>query len=123
MRFYLRLGLRLKKIHHLLDFNQSQWLKQYIEFNTKKRIDAEKNGDKDAKALYKLMNNAVYSKTMESLTKRIDVTLVNNEKDYLKFTSKPSYMSNKIFDNNLVAIRKSKILLKLNKPHTLKYIF
>ena len=60
---------------------------------------------------------------MESLTKRIDVTLVNNEKDYLKFTSKPSYMSNKIFDNNLVAIRKSKILLKLNKPHTLKYIF
>ena len=89
----------------------------------KKRIDAEKNGDKDAKALYKLMNNAVYSKTMESLTKRIDVTLVNNEKDYLKFTSKPSYMSNKIFDNNLVAIRKSKILLKLNKPHTLKYIF
>ena len=91
--------------------------------STQKRIDAEKNGDKDAKALYKLMNNAVYSKTMERLTKRIDVTLVNNEKDYLKFTSKPSYMSNKIFDNNLVAIRKSKILLKLHKPHTLKYIF
>ena len=53
---------------------------------------------------------------MENLRIRIDVKLVNNEKDYLKHTSKPSYMSHKIFDNNLVAIRKSKLALKLNKP-------
>ena len=81
----------------------------------KKRIEAEKNGDKDGKALYKLLNNAVYGKTMENLKRRIDVKLVNNEKDYLKCTSIPSYMSHKIFDNNLVAIQKSKVLLKLNK--------
>ena len=62
------------------------------------------------------MNNAIYGKTMENLRNRIDVKLVNNEKDYLKCTSTPSYMSHKIFDNNLVAIRKSKIELKLNKP-------
>ena len=53
---------------------------------------------------------------MENLRNRIDVRLVNNEKDYLKCTSKPSYMSHKILDNNLVAIRKSKLALKLNKP-------
>ena len=53
---------------------------------------------------------------MENLRKRINVKLVNNEKDYLKCTSKPSYMSQKIFDNNLIAIRKSKLALKLNKP-------
>ena len=53
---------------------------------------------------------------MENLKNRIDVKLVNNEKDYLKCTSKPSYMSHKIFDNNLVAINKSKVALKLNKP-------
>ena len=53
---------------------------------------------------------------MENLRNRIDVKLVNNEKDYLKITSKPSYISHKIFDNNLVAIRKSKVSLKLNKP-------
>ena len=53
---------------------------------------------------------------MENLGNRIDVKLVNNEKDFLKCTSKPSYMSHKIFDNNLVAIRKSKLALKLNKP-------
>ena len=68
------------------------------------------------KALFKLLNNAVYSKKMENLRNRINVRLINNEKDYLKCTSKPSYMLHKIFDNNFVAIRKSKIALKLNKP-------
>ena len=53
---------------------------------------------------------------MENLRKRIDLKLVNHEKDYLKFTSKPSYMSHKIFGNNLVAIRESKLALKLDKP-------
>ena len=67
------------------------------------------------KHLHKLMNNAIYGKTMENLRNRINVKLVNNEKDYLKCTSNPSYMTHKIFDNNLVAIRKSKVSLKLNK--------
>ena len=52
---------------------------------------------------------------MENLRKQIDVKLVNNKKDYLKCTSKPSYMSHQILDNNLVAIRKSKVALKVNK--------
>ena len=51
---------------------------------------------------------------MENLRNRIDIKLVNNENDYLKCTSRPSYMSRKIFDNNLIAIRKSKVTLKLN---------
>ena len=62
------------------------------------------------------MNNAIYGKTMEKLRNRIDVKLIKNEKDYLKFTLKLSHMSYKIFDNNLVAIHKSKLALKLNKP-------
>ena len=53
---------------------------------------------------------------MENLQNRIDVKLVKTKKDYLKCTSKPSYMSDKIFDNNLVAIAKSKAALKFNKP-------
>ena len=63
----LRLGLKLKKIHRILEFNQSQWLKPYIEFNTHKKSEADKNEDKDGKPLYKLMNNAIYGKTMENL--------------------------------------------------------
>ena len=54
LQLYLRLGLNLK-IYRVLEFNQSQWLKQYVEFNTQKRIEVEKNGDKDVKAFYKFM--------------------------------------------------------------------
>ena len=82
----------------------------------KKRIEAEKNGDKDGKALYKLMNNAVYGKTMENLRNRIDVKLVSNKKDYLKWTSKPSYISHKIFDNDLVTIPKNRVTLMFKSP-------
>ena len=74
LKLSLRLGLKLKKIHRVLEFNQSLWLKPYVEFNTQKRIEAEKkNGDKDGKVLYKFMNNAVYGKTLENVRNRIDV--------------------------------------------------
>ena len=63
-----------------------------------------------------LMNNAICRRKMENLTNRVDVRLVNNKKVYLKWTSKLSYMSRKIFDNDLVAIRKSKFTLTLHKP-------
>ena len=56
-----------------MEFNQSQWLKKYVEFNTQKRIEIEKNGDKVGKVLYKLMNNSMYGKTMVNLRKRIVV--------------------------------------------------
>ena len=58
----------------------------------------------------------LYTEKQRKLRNRIDVKLVNNEKHYLKCTSKPGYISHKIFDNNLVAIRKSKLALKLNQP-------
>ena len=53
---------------------------------------------------------------MENLRNRIDVRLVSNKNDYLRWTSKPSYMSHKIFDKDLVAIRKNKVTLTLSKP-------
>ena len=62
------------------------------------------------------MSNAIFGKTMEKLRNRIDVKLVNNEKYYLKCISRPSFMSHKIFDTKLVAIHKSKVALKLQKP-------
>ena len=62
LQIYLRVGMKLKKIYRVLEFNQSEWLKQYVKFNTQKRIEAEKNGYEDGKALHKLMSNAVYGK-------------------------------------------------------------
>ena len=60
------------------------------------------------------MDNAIHGKAMENLRNRIDVKLLNNKEDYLKCTSKPSYISHEIFDDSLVAIRKSKLALKLS---------
>ena len=110
---YLRLGLKLKKMHHLLEFNQSQWLKLYVEFNTEKQIEAEKKRGKVEKALYTLMTNVVYGKTRRN---RIDVKLVSNKEDVLKWTSKPSFMSQKIYENHLIAVHINKVPLTLNKP-------
>ena len=62
------------------------------------------------------MNKVVHDKTMENFRNKIDVKLVSNQKDYMKWTSKPSYMSQNIFDNDSVAIRKNKVTLTLNKP-------
>ena len=87
-----------------------------LNFIHKKEQKQKTNDGKDGKALHKLMNNAVYEKTMKNLRNRIDIKLSSNKKDYLKWTSRPNYMSHKIFDNDLVGIRKSKTTFTPNKP-------
>ena len=62
------------------------------------------------------MINSVYGKTMEKLRKRINVRLVNNKKDFLKYTSRPTYVTHKLFDKNFAAIHEIKPVLMLNKP-------
>ena len=77
--------MKLEKIHGLLEFNQSQWLKQYVDLNTQKRIKAEKNSDIDGKVLYRLMNNSVCERTIENLRNRIDVKHVKLNKEEATF--------------------------------------
>ena len=113
LQLYLDLGLKITKVHRVLEFNQSPWLKQYIDFNTEKRKNAKNAFEKD---FFKLMNNSVYGKTMENIRKRVDVRLVTDEKRLLKMASKPTYVSSKIFNNNLVAVHKIKETITLNKP-------
>ena len=105
LQLYLDLGLKIKKIHRVLKFDQSPWLKQYINFNTKKRKNAKDSFEKD---FFKLMNNSVLGKTMENLHKRVDVRLVTDEKKLDKLTSKPTFVSSKIFNENLMAVHKVK---------------
>ena len=107
------LGMKLKKIHRILKFKQSDWMKRYIDFNTEKRKNAANDFEKD---FFKLMINSVYGKTMENLRKRINVRLINNAKDFLKYTSRPTYISHKIFGENYAAIHEIKPELILNNP-------
>ena len=78
---------KTKKIHRVLEFNESRWLKSYVELNTQKVIEAEKNRDKDEKLLYRLMDNAIYSKAKEDLNNKTDERLLSNKRVYLKWTS------------------------------------
>ena len=113
LQLYLNLGLKIKKIHRVLKFDQSPWLKQYIDFNIEKRKHAKNTFEKD---FFKLMNNSIFGKTMENLRKRVDVKLVTNEKKLNKLTSKLTFVSSKIFNENLMAVHKVKETLTLNRP-------
>ena len=105
--------MKLTKIHIVLKSKQSDWMKKYIDFNTKKRKNAGNDFEKD---FFKLMINSVYGKTIENLRKRINVRLVNNEKDFLKYTSRPTYVTHKLFDKDFAAIHETNSVLVLNKP-------
>ena len=103
----------MTKVHRILKFKQSDWLKKYIDFDRDKRKNAANSLEKE---FFKLMNNSVFGQTLENLRKIINVRLVNNAKDYIRHISKPSSVSQKIFNKNFVAIHEIKPVLILNKP-------
>ena len=113
LQYYLSEGLVLKKVHRILEFKQSDWMKSYIDFNTERRKEATNEADKN---LFKLLNNAVYRKTMENMRKRMKIRITKTPKDFLKYASRPTYISHNIFGKNLVVIHEKKELLTLNKP-------
>ena len=112
LQYYLSQGLILKKVHRILEFKQRDWMKPYIDFNTQKRKEATNEADQN---LFKLLNNAVYGKTIENKRKRIKIRIATNEKDFLKYASRPTYITHVKLDKNLVVIHKKKELLTLDK--------
>ena len=113
LKYYFSQGLILSKVHRILELKQSDWMKPYIDFNTQKRKETTNEPDKN---LFKLLNNAVYGKTMENMRKRIKIRIATNEKDFTKYASRPTYIGHKKFGKNLVVIHEEKELLTLNKP-------
>ena len=91
--------MKLVSIHGILQFKLSDWLKKYIDFNTNKRKNAANSFEKD---FFKLMNNSIFGKAMENLRKRISVKLVSNAKDFIRYISQPSFVSQEAFSENFV---------------------
>ena len=110
---YLNLGMELKKIHRGIKFIECDFLKPYIDINTKLRIEAKNNFEKD---FFKLMNNSVFGKTMENIRNRVNIKLVDTGEQFKKLVAKPNYESRKIFNENLVSVHMKKTSLTMNKP-------
>ena len=113
LKLYLSLGLKLTKIHRGIKFEESAWLKPYIDLNTNLRAKATNDFEKD---FFKLMNNSVFGKTMENIRNRVDIRLVTRESQAKKLTCKPNYQHHTIFCENLTAVHMKKVSLKFNKP-------
>ena len=105
LKYYLSKGLALTKMHRILEFKQSDWMKPCIHFNTQKRKEGANEADK---TLFKLLNNAVYGKTMENMRKRIKIRIIKNVKDFIKYAPRPTYINHNIFGKRLVAIHEKK---------------
>ena len=92
-------------MHKILEFKQRDWMKPYMNFNTQRRKEATNEVDK---TLFKLLNNVVYGKTMETMRKIIKIRIIKNRKDFIKYTSRPTYINHNIFGKRLVATDEKK---------------
>eukprot|EP00438_Fugacium_kawagutii_P027037 Skav201248 [mRNA] locus=scaffold3106:102205:103722:- [translate_table: standard] len=113
LKFYLQHGLKLKKVHRAIKFQQANFLKPFIEFNTEKRKQAKNDFEKD---LFKLMNNSVYGKTMENVRNHLDYELVSTAERFQKCVNKPTYRNRHIIAEDLVGVEKDFATVKLDKP-------
>ena len=106
-------GLVLEKIHRVIEFKQSAWMKEYIDFNTKLRTAAKNDFEKD---FYKLMNNSEFGKTMENIRKHRNIKLVNNKEEYLRNVMKPNFKSGTLLGPDLMGCEMGKVKVVMNKP-------
>ena len=113
LKLYLEMGLKLIKIHRGIKFEESRFMKSYIDLNTDMRTKGTTDYEKN---FYKLMNNSVFGKTMENVRNRVNVKLVIDEKSLNKLVKKSNFEKITEFDENLVAVHMEKTTVKLCKP-------
>jgi len=115
LKYYLSKGMVLKAVHRCIRFNQSQWLAEYINHNSKLRQKSKNDFEKD---YYKLLNNAFYGKTMENVRDRTNVQFCLSKKQFEKWTSSPLFANhiNVIQEDGLALVKTHKRTVTLNKP-------
>ena len=109
----LKHGLKLKKVHRIIAFQQSKWMKAYIVLNTRLRKAAKNKFEKD---YFKLMNNSVFGKTMENISNHKNMKFVISDKKYLRYVMKLNFKVGFPFSKHLFALEIGKTEIKMNKP-------
>ena len=105
-------GLKFKKVHRIIEFNQEAWLKPYIDMNAELRKMAKNDFENN---FFKLMNNAVFGKTMENIRKHRYIKLVTTDKKRSKLVSEPYYHTMNLISENLSIIEMKRIKVKMGK--------
>lgn len=113
LKYYTSLGLQLTKIHRVIEFSQSAWLQPYILFNTEKRRNSRNSFEKD---FFKLMNNAVYGKSLENIRKRIDFNLVLDTRKLDRLIAKPRVKRWFVYNRDVAGVILKKTEITLNRP-------
>ena len=113
LKFYISMGLKVTKVHRILQYQQSPWLKPFIDFNTNMRATAKSDFEKD---FFKLLNNSVFGKTMQNTRDYRNIDLVGSKEKALKLSSQPTYRSYTIFHDKLIAIERYRTTVKMDKP-------
>ena len=88
LQYYLSLGMKLIKIHRILSFRQSNWLRKYVDFNAEKR---KQSTDEFNKNLHKLLNDCIYGKSIENQRKGINAKLINDKKNILEMCKQAKF--------------------------------
>ena len=115
LQLYLKLGMKLKKVHNVLSFDQKDWMEPYIRLNSELRKKAASDFEKN---FFKLMNNSVFGKTMENLRNRTVVKLVrsNEEAKLRKLICHPLFARATVFGESLAGIQMRKDSIIMNRP-------
>jgi hypothetical protein len=113
LKLYLQLGMKLTRIHRVVEFAQSRWMAKYIEFNTSMRTKAKTDFEKD---FFKLMNNSVFGKTMENVRNRVNIRLIASGTAFLKAVAKPTFQYCEHITPDLVMVKMARSTIKFNKP-------
>ena len=114
LKFYIKRGMRVTKLHRAIRFETKAMLEPYIALNTSERDKAGK--DECRRAFFKIMNNALFGKTIESVEKRVDIRLLSDMDKARRLAEKPHCMDFRIFNEDLVAVQMRKVNQLINKP-------
>ena len=114
LEYYMKLGVKITKVHKILTFDEKPFLKNYIDLNTNLRKHSKNDLEKD---LFKLMNNAIFGKSMENVLNRSNIKLINNDPEkLLKLIRQPNFQNAYQISNNLCLVESKPIKTVFDKP-------